>query len=190
MSGGGLSDRLNNRALRSKDFAQRLVQEQGLVAASRFAARLLRERIPEDPSQFGDWQVDVLRALLQVMTSAGDEGLPSLEEAGALETTLTFVGWMPEESRAAMGSLLAIFEAGPLILGPRRERFTRLDPLTQAVYLESWANSPLAPRRAVFRALKSACMMGYWTRPNTWGVIGYGLEGNPGVPQRLKRGRP
>lgn len=189
MSGGGIGDRLINRALKSKDFAQRLVQQQGLVAASRFAARVLRERAPEDPSQLEDWQVEVLRTLLQVMTAAGDEGLPSLEESGALETTLTFVGWMPEESRAALGSLLVLFEAGPLILGPKRERFTRLDPSMQATYLESWANSPLPPRRAAFRALKSACMMGYWTRPKTWGVIGYGLEGNPGVPERLKTGR-
>ncbi len=170
---------------------QRVAQDLGLEASARLAARFLGEKLDAERGAFAGWQVVVLEAVLERMCAYEAPDLPGVVESGALDCALGFIGGMPDESRAVLGDLLAVFEFGPLVLGVgngnkkgKRARFTRLDAAAQDAYLASWENSGLAARRAAFRGLKSVCMMGYWTRSETWGAIGYSFEGNPGVPAR------
>ena len=39
--------------------------------------------------------------------------------------------------------------------------------------LEAWMRSRLGLRRAAFLALRNLCLLGYWSQPETWRLIGY-----------------
>jgi hypothetical protein len=114
---------------------------------------------------------------------AYDAGLPRPADTLALESSIEFVETFPEGRRSQLRDLLAVFEAGPLLLRPEGQhaRFTELDDEAADTYLTSWDESALPPRRAAFNALKSVCMIGYWSQPESWGPIGYSLEDNPGL---------
>ena len=95
-----------------------------------------------------------------------------------MEATLDFAAHMPEVTYQQLLDLLALFEVGVRFLGPNRaaKRFTALTAAQQDAYMRSWERSALEPQRAAFQGLKSACMVGYWTRAQTWPHIGYGLD--------------
>ncbi len=167
------------------DEAARLAQDLGLAASARLVSRLMGEKLAADRGEFAGWQVSVLSAVLERMCAYEAVDLPEVGVSGALATTLDFIGGMPDESRAVLGDLLAVFEFGGMVLGPvrgPRARFTMLDVAAQDAYLASWEGSGLAARRAAFRGLKSVCMLGYWTQTSTWDAIGYGFADNPGIP--------
>ncbi len=163
----------------------RHLQAVGLLQGGKIAAGVLRERYPAT----GDllpWQIRTLESLQTVICATEDAELPSPEECGALEATLSFLRGMPRPTIDRMSALLALFEAAPLAMGPVRVRLSALDTTQRNDFLESWPDSRLAQQRAAFHAIKTMCMMGYWTRPSTWGPIGYDIKSNPGVPDRLK----
>lgn len=163
----------------------RHVQALGLLQGGRFASRMLGERHPSS----GDllpWQIRTLESLQSVICATDADDLPTPDECGALEATLSFLRGMPTPTVERMSALLALFEAAPLAVGPVRVRFSALDQAQQTAFLESWPDSRLPQQRAAFHAIKTMCMMGYWTRPSTWEPIGYDIKSNPGVPDHLK----
>lgn len=163
----------------------RHVQAIGLLQGGRLASRMLGERHPGS----GDllpWQIRTLESLQSVICASDADDLPTPDECGALEATLSFLRGMPTPTVERMSALLALFEAAPLAMGPVRTRFSALEPAQQNAFLESWPDSRLPQQRAAFHAIKTMCMMGYWTRPSTWGPIGYDFNSNPGVPAHLK----
>jgi len=176
-----VSDAAIRRALRQRDVAAQMAQELGLRRAAQLAARILGESEGR-PGQFAPWQRDVLGAVLRRMcdyeSSDGAPELPTPRAVGALDAAIAFTQHMPDEKRQQLIDVTTLIEIGPRIFGPQRDRgrFTRLDPRAQDEYLRGWEESQLPPRRAAFHGLKAVCMMGYWTRDETWGAIGYGLE--------------
>lgn len=169
--------------LSQKSDAVRKAQELGIEAASRVAAQILKEDIHDGP-EFLPWQIDTLDALQKRLCRG--ESIPETYEVSALDVTLNFISHMPEATRRKMAGLLTLFEAGPYALGPTRSRFTALSGPHQDAYLRTWESATIAPQRAIYHALKSVAVMGYWTQPPTWGHIGYSLSGNPGLPDRLR----
>jgi hypothetical protein len=173
-------DRLGGRL----DEAARLVQRVGLSGAARIARRALGE--PDAPyGAMMPWQHEVLWTVLARLCRyehvEGEPMLPEPVEVGALEAALGFIAQMPPETRQQLGDLLCVFEAGAAVIGPERarRRFSRMSPEARDVYLARWEQSEIAPMRAAFQGLKSACMMGYWSRPATWPAISYALKPHP-----------
>lgn len=164
----------------------RKAQEIGIQGASRVGAALLREETRTD-GELEDWQRSTFQHFQRRVCRSDADDLPSADEIDALGTSLRFMQQMPAVTRQKMSGLLVLLEVGPLILGPERVRFTDLDGELQDTYLRDWEVSRLAPQRAIFQALKSIAVMGYWTHPATWPVIGYSIEGNPGVPDHVKQ---
>ena len=157
------------------------LQSYGLEKLAEFACNVLDEPMPTGGSWL-PWEYQVLDALLDRMCAyRGD--LPRPADTYALEATLDFVDTLPHGRRQQLRQLLAVFEAGPRLLAPegRRERFSRLEESAADRYLSSWDQSRLPPRRAAFNALKSVCMMGYWSQSETWPAVGFSLEENPGL---------
>lgn len=165
------------RILESRDAASSAVQAMGLRRASQLAASMLGETAPRE-GEIATWQTETLGALMACMCHdpAGELPLPS--QTDALKAALTFASEMPEVTHQQLLDLLSVFEAGVRVLGPSRHkrRFTALTAEEQITYLGMWEQSPFEPQRAAFHGLKSVCMMGYWTRPDTWAHIGYGLD--------------
>ncbi len=179
-------DALDNvwRRLRARgdDWFERL-RSRGLEESARWSRRLLGESAPEAPDDWSEWERRTLHHLVARLCDYSAAGLPAPEACGALEETLGFLQTLPFGRRRQLHQLIAIIEAGSLVTAPdqQRCRFSELSPRAADMYLKSWARSDLPPRRAVFQGLKSICMMGYWSRPETWKGIGYSLEANPGL---------
>ena len=161
----------------NKDALLSATQAIGLRRLSAIAASMLGEASPP-PLELTGWQRRTLEHLLSRMCHDPDGALPDPIQAGAVEATLDFAAHMPEVTYQQLLDLLAVFEVGVRFLGPNRaaKRFTALTAAQQDAYMRSWERSALEPQRAAFQGLKSACMVGYWTRAQTWPHIGYGLD--------------
>jgi len=172
---------LRSARMRGDDLVRDL-QQRGLRRLAGFACRRLDERPPRG-SEWLPWEYRTLDAILDRMCAYDQVGLHRPADTYALESTLDFIDTFPHPRRQQLRQLLAIFEAGPLLTAPsgERERFSELSTGAADTYLASWAESRLPPRRAAFRALKSVCMMGYWSQPDNWEGIGFSLEDNPGL---------
>ena len=172
--------RLLPRLAGSRDEAARYAQAIGLSAAARLARRALGE--PRGPDgELASWQRATLDATLARLCRYDDPELPHPDACGALDAALGFIAQMPPQTRQQLADLLAVFEAGVMVLGPERAagRFTRLTPDAQDAYITSWEQSLAPPMRAAFLGLKAACMMGYWTRPAAWPAISYAINPHP-----------
>ena len=109
-------------------------------------------------------------------STPGQAPLPDPDAIDALPTTLRFIEQLPERSRRQLGCALALLEAAPLALSKERVRFTRLSAQGRHEHLTRWADSPIEGMRAALHGVKSACMMGYWSQPQTWDAIGYDTD--------------
>lgn len=169
-----------NRARKLGDDLAREMRERGLRGSASLARWMLDA--PDEGDAWNDWEYRTFDALLDRMCAYG-AGFPRPADTLALESSLEFIETFPEGRRSQLRDLLAIFEAGSLLLGPdgQYRRFTELDDEAADTYLASWDESALPPRRAAFNALKSVCMVGYWSQPDSWAPIGYSLEENPGL---------
>lgn len=160
------------------------LQDLGLERGAQLASALLREQLA--PDHLRPWQLETLAAIQQTMCAYENApGLPSLPDASqtdALEVTLAFMGKMPPHIQRKLSCVIALFEAGPLLLGPTRKRLTKLSPQARAQHLKLWEDAKLDGLKAAFHGLKSACMIGYWSRPQTWPAIGYTLDLQPQAP--------
>lgn len=157
------------------------MQTMGLVRTGRFFARLSRNP-PPMPGAIPSWLSETLERAMTRVCAADDADFPDVRACGALDAALRFMGGMPSTTQEELQSMLAILEYAPYAFGPRRQRLTRLSDDEIDRLLLTLETSPLMPARAMFKALKSVCMMGYYTRPRVWLAIGYSLSGNPGVP--------
>jgi hypothetical protein len=167
-----------------RDTAFRAVQNGGLEVGAKLSARALGERLV--PGELEPWQHEAFRALVDTICDPGDSGLPEPSEVRATEVALRYIRWMPAVTQQKLSRLVATLEGGPLVLGPRRARFSSLNPDERARYLRKWSESSLPPMRAAFHAVKQVAMMGYYSQPGTWPGIGYSIDANPGAPDRLR----
>ncbi|RAL22910.1 hypothetical protein DL240_08440 [Lujinxingia litoralis] len=129
------------------------------------------------------WLEEVLARALERLCVPDHGDLPAPAESGALEAALGFISGMPPATREEFQAMLALLEYSPYAFGPRRQRFSRLGDDDVDRLLVTLESSSLLSANAMFKALKAASMMGYWSRPGTWGGIGYSLDENPGVPE-------
>jgi hypothetical protein len=107
---------------------------------------------------------------------------PVLMESG-MEFVERWLLLIPPESAAELLDLLTVWEAQSRVVGPHRSPFSHLSPAERAANLDRWATSPSATAQAAFGALKTLCMLAWWSRPETWQTIGYSLKtGKPGAP--------
>lgn len=163
----------------------RKVQAAGLVHTARLVSRALGHRAPT-AGAMPPWIDKIYCQVASRLCRYEDPEMPAPHDCGALAAGRDYLAQVPPSMQREFQSLLVLIEAAPYIYGPRRRRFTLLTGDEQDRALADWEQSALAPRRAGFYALKSMVMMGYWSRPATWGSIGYSVAENPGVPQQLR----
>ena len=174
--------RLIRKMAGTPDELMRRIQMGGLVRTARLAANVVDEEPPRR-EEMPIWIDEIFVTVGGRMCRYDDEQMPAPDECDALEAARDFLAGMPAETRLEFQSLLVLLEMSPYVFGPRRDRLTALRGEEQDIVLQGWEQSPLVPKRTGFRAVKSVIMMGYWSRPATWGAIGYSVADNPGVPQ-------
>ena len=121
-----------------------------------------------------------------------DVPLPAPASTDAMQAARTFIAAMPPVTRQKLCDALALFEAGATLFGPqaRRRRFTQMDPWAQDAYLTQWSDSEIEARRAIFQAIKSVCVLGYWSQPACWPAIDYHLDTERSLPRAMPHSPP
>ena len=132
---------------------------------SRFVAR--------GAEPFDAMESAMVGALAQTLCATDGDDLPPPDDKAAVRFIERYVLGLPPTQMRKLRDLLVLWEFQPLVYGPDRARFSRLRPEQRHANIESWAQSANPRRTAIFRSLKTLCMLWYWTQPATWGAIGY-----------------
>lgn len=115
----------------------------------------------------------IVGALALTLCATDGDDLPPPDDKAAVRFVERYVLGLPPTQMRKLRDLLVLWEFQPLVYGPVRARFSRLRPEQRTANIERWAHSANPRRTAIFRSLKTLCMLWYWTQPSTWGAIGY-----------------
>jgi choline dehydrogenase-like flavoprotein len=133
---------------------------------------------------FTDRHLAALRLISDTFAPGDGADIPPAGAVGAPEFALELAGTNPREAELKqLGSLLNLWDTrflGFLLTG-RPRKFSSLDQAGRERVLLSLSDSRLAAKRALFAALKGACLAPYYITagPVLWDSIGY--PGPPGV---------
>ena len=142
----------------------------------------LRGGVPRAPARplqaLSEREFAVLAAVADCILPGG-EGFPSAAELQVAERTDALLAASDPRVVEELGSLLRLMDnalAG-LLLGGSPTPFTALSAAEQEALLTSWRDSSLALKKGAFKALRSACLLAYFTNPGSFAAVGY-----PGPP--------
>jgi len=99
--------------------------------------------------------------------AASSAGRPPLQDA-----IWRYVGSLHRLGPVGLTAMLHALEYGPYVFGPRRRRFSRMNPAERELYLASWESSRLAPRRQFLHALKLIVMLHAYESREACATIG------------------
>ena len=92
-------------------------------------------------------------------------------EAGLVAYVAAYLAALPR-MRANLIRLLFLFiQLSPWLFGPRRSRFTRLQPSDRIRFFEEMATSKLYFRRVAFLSMRAILTMGYFACPQVDALI-------------------
>ena len=119
-------------------------------------------------------EAQVLMAIVERITETGNSDAPTANEIGTLPAIEAILSRLDAELVSALRIALRVVDWWPALLEGKFQRFSNLAPEAQARSLEGWRSSGIEARRAVFAALRNLALLAYWSRPETWPLIGYG----------------
>jgi len=151
------------------------LERQALGQLAALLRQTTRDRPARKPALLSEGERRILSALLARYCQPDRSDLPSPDTLPLLKAVEEHMRRLPLVSQQQFRDLLLVFEyAAPLFAPQHRAlRFSALKPRIQEQLLSDWANSRLVPRRAAFHALKTLCMLAYWSHSATWSAIGY-----------------
>lgn len=169
----GRGDRFGRRKL--------VVGGAALAGAAAVAVRL--SGYPDIPGWNGrvlsEMEAAILAAAAEAVLPAAAKGPRPMTVAANVDRFLLSFG---PKARAEVHGLLGLVEHGPLPLGARLPRFTRLPVEGRAAFLDGLAarGGLLAQ---VYRGVRDLCFLGYYQDPESWKALGYpGPWGPAAVP--------
>lgn len=86
-------------------------------------------------------------------------------EAGLVTYVDNYVRALPLVQRLLVHLLFLFIQLSPWLFGPRRKRFTRLQPEDRQRVFEAMAVSPVYFRRVAFLSMRAIMTMGYFASP-------------------------
>ena len=133
---------------------------------------------------FSPKHLAALRLISDTFAPGDGAAIPPASAVGAPEFALELAGTNPREAELnQLRTLLRLWDTRVLgfLLTGRPRKFSRLTQAQREAVLLSLSDSRLAPKRALFAALKGACLAPYYITggPVLWDSIGY--PGPPGV---------
>ena len=82
-----------------------------------------------------------------------------------------FLGHIDAKKAKTFALVLTVFELAAIARYGRP--FSRLAPDARAKYVDGWMRSRLAPRRVVYRTLRTLCATLYYQDARTWAALRY-----------------
>lgn len=146
-------------------------------------ALLLLQQVPFSPSRaeaspgparLEPDQAELLMSIVERMVDTGTAVAPPPREIGTQAALEAILSRLDEEFVSALRIALQFVEWWPVFLEGKFRRFSKLDREEQNQSLEGWSSSSIEGRRAVFAGLRKLALLAYWSRPETWPLIGYG----------------
>jgi long-chain-alcohol oxidase len=127
-----------------------------------------------------------------------DDGLPSSRELGVVDAIAAAIGAARPAEQRQLAALLNVWDTPVMgaVGGGGLTRFSKMPREHREWVLQSWADSRLPQRRAVFQALRKAALLFYYIVPGryggrnpAWDAIGYDgpLGKLPQAPPRALR---
>jgi hypothetical protein len=163
------------RAQRWRDRSMKWSGDLHGVALSRLGAALRRltgsATSADAPLTFAERAA--LEAILDRMAPGDGPDLPSARAVGALAAVVQQLRCLPPEGQQQLRDLLLVFECFGVCAAGGVGRFSRSAAALQDATLSAWGGAKLSALRAGFHGLKTVCMLGYWSRSQTWDAIGY-----------------
>jgi hypothetical protein len=122
---------------------------------------------------FDDTETGILTQLMQRMVETGLEGAPRVRDTRAVATVDAVCRGLDPAVSGLLPLALRLVEWGPLLFELRPARFTGLSPDQQDASLRGWMTSRFEFRRTAFLGLRNLCFLGWYSQPESWGLIGY-----------------
>ena len=111
-----------------------------------------------------------LRALGDTLLPSTGPGDPAGGDVVPAAVDELLAAMTPADLRR-VGALLTFFDYSAVTRYGRR--FSALGTDRRRRYLEGWMTSRIAPRRMIYRALRSLCMNAYYQAPQVWPSLRY-----------------
>jgi hypothetical protein len=122
---------------------------------------------------FDAMETEILTQIVERMVETGETDAPRVRDTAAVPTIAALCQRLDPGVVGQLSIALRLFEYGPILFDFTFARFSRMTPEQQDVSLECWMRSRLSLRRQAFMALRNLSMLGYWSQPETWPLIGY-----------------
>jgi hypothetical protein len=112
--------------------------------------------------------------LTRIAERVCDTGEPAAPPAAATVATVdAFCRALDPALTAQLPLALLLFEWGPFVFDWTFTPFTRMSDAERDASLRAWMTSRLAIRRQAFLAVRNLCLLGFYSQPEAWRLVGY-----------------
>src|SRR5262245_13815383 len=128
---------------------------------------------PPGETFFGPGETEILTCIAERVCDTGDPAAPTLRETRTIATIDSFCRTLDPALTAQLPLALRLFEWGPFLFEWTFTPFTRMGDAERDASLRAWMTSRLAIRRQAFLAVRNLCLLGFYSQPEAWRLIGY-----------------
>ncbi len=122
---------------------------------------------------FGPGETEILTRIAERICDTGDPAAPPLRETGTIACIDVFCRGLDPALTAQLPMALRLFEWAPFLFDWTFTPFTRMSDAERDASLRAWMTSRLAIRRQAFLAVRNLCLLGFYSQPEAWRLIGY-----------------
>jgi hypothetical protein len=122
---------------------------------------------------FGDDETEILTQIVERMVDTGEPDAPPVRSTGTLASIDAVCGTLDPAASGQLPLAIQLFEYGPFLFDFTFSRFTRMSDVEKDASIRAWMTSRLAVRRLAFTAMRNLAVLGYYSQPETWPLIGY-----------------
>jgi hypothetical protein len=122
---------------------------------------------------FDPAETEILTRIAERVCDTGEPAAPPLRETGTVATIDAFCRSLDPALTGQLPLALRLFEWGPFLFDWTFTPFTRMSDAGCDASLRAWMTSRLAIRRQAFLAVRNLCLLGFYSQPETWRLVGY-----------------
>ena len=122
---------------------------------------------------FDATETEILTQLAERICDTGTSEAPRVRGTATVATIDAFCTRLDPSLSSALPLALRLFEWGPLVFDLTPTRFTRMSDVAKDASLRAWMTSRLAIRRQAFLAVRNLCLVGWYSQPEVWKLVGY-----------------
>lgn len=125
------------------------------------------------PGFFSPWERELFTQIAERMADTGLPEAPALRATRAVAVVERAVEGLDPAVSGQLPLALRLFEYGPIVFDATPCRFSRMTPGQKDASLRAWMTSRLALRRQAWLAFRNLALLGYYSQPETWPLLGY-----------------